>query len=199
MPLHRRCRAPNTAMENRFSDGNGFSSDLSRRRAERPRRRERSPKWESPQSKSIRERRSRLPGCAVPATKHIERGNTPRSLCHGHDPPSHPARHHTISRSATRDPDRTRTGRGLAAQRDPPGCRRRATGAVKKTPRSSRKPQIPTCGKTSRTAPASQKEPDDPEGRPTFAVEDAPFTVARSEAVRCRGWLYRQGQGQPRL
>ena len=65
--------------------------------------------------------------------------------------------HRTISRSDTRDSDRMLAGHGLAAQRDPPGCRRRATGAVKKTARSSRRPDTPAWGKTSRTAPACKR------------------------------------------
>ena len=95
---------------------------------------------------------------AAPTTEPVERGNPPRSLCHGHDRPGREAqssRHQPIRYEGS-GPHACRA-RHAAAQRDPPGCRRRATGAVKKTARSSRKPRIPTCGKTSCTTPACKR------------------------------------------
>jgi len=120
-----------------------------------------------PQFSISGQKRSRLHASGRAGDRYSQAGYTQRPSAMGRTGLALKPGHLTISRSETRDQDRTTAGHGLAAQRDPPGCRRRATGAVEKTARPSHKPNPAVCGKTSHTTPACNRV-GRPKGPPDF-------------------------------
>jgi len=186
-------------MENRFPVMNRFFSGLSRRRAERARRRERSPSGNLCSSDP-----SVKGGRACRVAQRL-RPNTssgaipPRSLHHGHDPPSRQAassRHQPIRYEGFGPHTyRARPRRTKGPARLPAAGNRCCEEDRKVFPQTAH-PDLREDLVHNTGLQASQ---GDPKGHLAFAVEDAPFTVARGGIVRCRGWLYRQGQGQPGL
>ena len=195
---HRQCKTQRAAMGNRFSVANAFfrvSPGGAGATARRPERPPRGP----PQFREIGEVRSRLQVLCNAGDRNRRAGQPPRSLCHGHDRLGREAQSscHQPIRYKGSGPHacRARLGRTKGPARLP--------AAGNRCCEEDRKvfPQAESISLGENLAHNTGLQAGQVTQRATWLLQSnmRRSQVARSEIVRCRGWLYRQEQGQPGL